>query len=140
MTYRDPIALWSDAVPRSQGKARPHYNFGNALRDSGDMEGAVREWKRAVEIDPRYSMAYNQLGTACFLSGALTEAERYYLLSVASEPDNAEAHYNLALVSESLGKTGQAIYHYQQFIGRAAGQPADVLRQATARLRVLRNR
>ncbi len=138
--YRDPITMWSGAVLRSPGKARPHYNFGNALRDNGNIESAVREWKRAVEIDPRYSMAYNQLGTASFLLGSLKEAERYYLLSVASEPNNAEAHYNLALVSESLGKTEQAIYHYDQFIGRGAGQPAEVLRHATERLQVLRTR
>ncbi len=135
--YRDPLTLWSIGVSRTPGKARPHYNLGNAFRDRGDMEHAISEWRKAVTADPKYSMAYNQLGNVCLLSGSLADAERYYMLAVTSEPDNAEAHYNLALVSESLGKRGQAISHYQQFLNRRQGQSEEALRRAESRLRIL---
>ncbi len=139
MSYHDPLILWSVAVSRAPGKARVHYNLGNAFREVGDVGSAVAEWRRAVRIDPRYSMAYNQLGNVCLLSGLLGEAENYFILAVTSEPDNAEAHYNLALVSESLGKKAQAIEHYEQFLGRGQGQSDESLRQAELRLQRLRN-
>ncbi len=139
MSYHDPLILWSVTVSRAPGKARAHYNLGNAFQEVGDVESAAAEWRRAVRIDPRYSMAYNQLGNVCLLSGLFADAERYYILAVTSEPDNAEAHYNLALVSESLGKKAQAIEHYEQFLGRRKGQSGESLRQAELRLQRLRN-
>ena len=136
--YHDPVALWSLVVSRSPGKARPHYNLGNAFRDSGDLERAVGEWRRAVAIDPRYSMAHNQLGNVAFFSGALAEAERDYRLAVEAEPGNAEAQYNLALVSESLGKKDQALEHYRQFLAEGGGQSPEALHHAAERVGVLR--
>ncbi len=137
--YHAPVTLWSVTVSSSPGKARPHYNLGNAFRDQGDLDRAVAEWRRTIEIDPRYSMAYNQLGNVQLLSGSLVAAERYYVLAVSSDPNNAEAHYNLALVSESLGMRSQAIEHYDQFLGRSGGQSAESLQDAASRLRRLRN-
>ena len=44
-------------------KANEAYNnLGNALKKTGDLEGAVENYRRVIEIDPNDSMAYCNLG------------------------------------------------------------------------------
>jgi len=50
--WADPVALWSDAAAKSPNKARVHANLGQALFQRGDIDGALREYRRAVELEP----------------------------------------------------------------------------------------
>lgn len=114
--YLDEVALLRDTVQKSPNKDRTHYNLGTALKTSGNLELARVEWEKTVKIEPRHSEALNQLGNLFFFRNAFQEAERYYALAVQTKPSNAEAHYNLALTSERLNKTDQAVLHYRLFL------------------------
>lgn len=117
--WRDPVTLWSDAAEKSPGKARPHFNLGEALRARGDLAGASRAWSRAIEIDPSHSYAANQLGSVELMRGDLAAAERWYRRAAAGTPVNAEAYYNLALVLDSSGRPGEAMEYYRRFVAKA---------------------
>jgi len=49
-------------------------------------------------------------------SGRLAEAERIYRLVLVEQPGNAEAHYNLGVVLQSMGKQDEAIASYRRAI------------------------
>jgi len=40
--------------------ARQHYDTAKAKYLQGDLDGAIRECTRAIEIDPRYAEAYKR--------------------------------------------------------------------------------
>jgi len=83
-------------------KARvKHINEWNSeiiLPDPKKFLDAERMFKRAIEIDPYYVEAYNNLGNLMFKLGRLNEAKFCYEKILQILPDFAEGHYNLASV------------------------------------------
>ena len=62
--YRDQISLWSDAVLKSPNKARPHNNLGRAYALQGDWDRAIEEFRIAVQLDPDFLLAQQNLRNA----------------------------------------------------------------------------
>ena len=50
--YRTEVALWSDTVRHSPGKARAFNNLGFALQEEGRMAEARQAYERALALDP----------------------------------------------------------------------------------------
>jgi tetratricopeptide (TPR) repeat protein len=50
--YRSEVALWSDTVRHSPGKARAFNNLGFALQEAGRAEEARAAYERALALDP----------------------------------------------------------------------------------------
>jgi tetratricopeptide (TPR) repeat protein len=49
--WASPLALWNDAVTKSPLNPRAHNNLGFALERQGDLDGAIREYRRALDLD-----------------------------------------------------------------------------------------
>ncbi len=127
--WNDPVSLWRGAVRTSPNKVRVHLALGNALLEAGDLGGAVAAWQRAAEIQPTYSLAWNQLGNVARLQGDRALAEERYRRALAGVPRNPEALYNLALVLEATGRAGEAIPYYRTFVAEAPpGREREVAR------------
>jgi protein O-mannosyl-transferase len=62
--YHDAILLWSDAVKKSPGKARPHNNLGHAYAEHGEWNLAIEEFRIALTLQPDYSLAQRNLRNA----------------------------------------------------------------------------
>lgn len=59
--YQDEVALWEDTAAKSPGKARVHNNLGYAYMQAGRKNEAEKEFRAALEIDPEYYKARNNL-------------------------------------------------------------------------------
>ncbi len=59
--YADPVAFWSDAAAKSPRKARPRTNLGHAWFVAGDLDGAIREFRLALTLDPLDQVAQRNL-------------------------------------------------------------------------------
>jgi tetratricopeptide (TPR) repeat protein len=70
-----------------------HLNLGVAYERNGELDHAIREYKLASKKLP---VAYLYLGNAHFQKNELEKAEAYYKKSIKKEPQNADAHNNLA--------------------------------------------
>jgi len=70
-----------------------HLNLGVAYERTGEFENAIREYELAARKLP---VAYLYLGNVHLQKNELDEAERFYRKSIRKEPDNADAHNNLA--------------------------------------------
>jgi tetratricopeptide (TPR) repeat protein len=124
--------------PAYQGDARAHFNLGNAYKDRGDLESAAKEWKLAIEIDPKHSFALSQLGTKHFLEGQHEEAIDYYRRAIEASETNAEAHYNLAMVLEKSGRPAEAAVCYGNFIRVAPPDLHREVKRARRRIEALK--
>ena len=70
-----------------------HLNLGVAYERNGELDLAMREYKTASKKLP---VAYLYLGNAHFQKNEMQKAETYYKKAIKKEPQNADAHNNLA--------------------------------------------
>ena len=72
------------------------FNLANVLSESGHGEAAVEAYRQAVELDPSYAAAWNNLGLELAASGKSDEAVNAWQKSVGVDPTLSDAVFNLA--------------------------------------------
>ena len=86
---------------------------GNALEDTGDVEGARVLYERAIAAAPDAWRARLNLGNALRGLGRLDEAAAEYRRAIALEPDAAGPHFNLGNVLVAMGDATTAAESYR---------------------------
>ncbi|MBI4832324.1 MAG: tetratricopeptide repeat protein [Candidatus Lindowbacteria bacterium] len=130
--WRTGYSLWSDAVRKAPGKARPRMNLAKFLGESGDLEGAAEELKMALSIDPYSYEAHTNLGTIYLRKREYDRAVEQFKLALAVFPDPfnatpmevmnvARAFYNMGLAYQQKGILNSAIDAYEKAIRVAPG-------------------
>lgn len=76
---------------------------GNALREQGDLAGALEQYSEAITVQPDYAIAYNNRGWAHFLLGGDEPALADYTLAISYDPDLAYAYNNRGLLYQFRG-------------------------------------
>ena len=77
-------------------KAKDLFNLGNSLRDNGKLDDAVKNYKKAIELNPNNSIAYNDLGVILIHLGKTNEAINNFKKTINISPKNTKAYLNLA--------------------------------------------
>ena len=78
-------------------------NLGIALRDKGDLDGALTAYRKAIELDPKYAEAHSCLGNALRDKGDLDGAIAAHRKAIELNPKAAKAHYNLSVALYEKG-------------------------------------
>ena len=94
-------------APREDASA--YYNRGNAKDDKGDLDGAIADYNRAIELDPKLAIAYNNRGNAEKAKGDLSGAIADYNRAIELDPKHASAYYNRGNVKDAKGDLDGAI-------------------------------
>ncbi len=87
--------------------AETHNGLGYVLARQGRTDEAIAQFREAIDVDPKFTPAYNNLAGALAKQGKLEEAAHYYELSLAEKP-SAAVHNALGTVLRQLGKTDEA--------------------------------
>jgi Tfp pilus assembly protein PilF len=90
--------------------------LGYALRKQGKLDEAIVEYRKAIELDPKYAGAHNNLGVALMGQGKLDEAIAEYRKAIELDSKYAGAHNNLGIALIRHGKLDQAIAEYRNAI------------------------
>ena len=94
------------AIPGRPG-AETRNGLGYVLARQGRADEAVEEFRKAIEANPKFTPAYNNLAEALTAQGKLEEAESFYRQSLAEKP--SPAVYNaLGHLLRQQGKTAEA--------------------------------
>jgi cold shock CspA family protein len=83
-------------------------SIGNALRAGGEVKEAIAHYRRALEIDPDYHIAHNNLGLALYEQGELEEAIAHYRRALEIDPNFQTANNNLLNALRDQVKREQA--------------------------------
>ena len=84
---------------------QPQIDAALALRSSGRLDEALRALANPTEYNP---YLYTVRGEIEFRLGHFQDAALSYFAVVQSEPDNADAHYNLGEALAAVGRIGEA--------------------------------
>jgi tetratricopeptide (TPR) repeat protein len=74
--------------------------------------------KKAIEINPKFALAYISLGNGYGATGDLQNAEDSYRKADQLDPKSPIPPYCLAVIEESSGDTKAAIANYQRSVDR----------------------
>jgi Tfp pilus assembly protein PilF len=96
------VRLFADA--RSDAKAQ--VAFGISVAQRGLWREAIYRWEKAVELDPSYAAAFNDLAIAYEHEGQLDKARKAYEKALELEPNNAEIKQNYELFKEINDRAG----------------------------------
>ena len=94
--------------------AATYYNLGVAADARGELDKAVASYKKAIEIEPHYVAALNNLGHTLLLLGEMEEGLRQCEEALEVDPHLWLAHYNVGNVYFVRGQFERAIVEYRR--------------------------
>ena len=98
----------SPAIADARSDARAQVAFGINVAQKGLWREAIYRWEKAVELDPTYAAAFNDLAIAYEHEGQLDKARKAYEKAVELEPNNAEIKQNFELFKEINDRAGSS--------------------------------
>ncbi|HXW07318.1 MAG TPA: tetratricopeptide repeat protein [Vicinamibacterales bacterium] len=99
------------ALPASVGagdarsEAKEQVEFGIKVAQSGLWKEAAYRWEKAVQLDPSYAPAWNNLAIAYEQQGDFEKAGEAYERAVKLDPKNAMIRQNYDLFKEINDRT-----------------------------------
>ncbi len=97
--------------------ARSYYTQGFIMSQENRFPEALDLYEKAIEIDPNYSEAYNNIGRILYSHQRYDEAEKYWMKSLESNPDLPEVRNNLGTLFIRKGDIEKAIKEYRTAVG-----------------------
>lgn len=99
------------ASPVSAADARrdatAEVEFGINVAQRGLWREAIYRWEKAVQVDPTYAAAYNDLAVAYEHEGQLDKARKAYEKALELDPNNSQIRQNYELFREINDRTSQ---------------------------------
>ena len=83
----------------------------------GKLDDAERGYQQALELQPAYVEAWNNLGNLRLAAGDAQQAISCFQSALLFNPAVADVHVNLANALAAANQPEQAIAHYQQALG-----------------------
>jgi serine/threonine protein kinase/tetratricopeptide (TPR) repeat protein len=117
---RKGLAKERKAMPRPIEVAF-HNTLGNSLRRIGDLEGAIAEYHKAINLNPDYGLGYLNLGRALSEQNKRDEGIAALQKAVQLKPDWADAWAELGRVLQEQGLLDEAVVA----LGKAIAIQAD---------------
>ena len=93
---RGPVSLYrlQHQVP---GKAKNEFKRAEMAWSAGKSEEAIGRLEKALELDPGYMEAHNNLGTKLLAAGQRERAAQEFRKSIELDPTSPNGHVNLAI-------------------------------------------
>lgn len=95
--------------------AEAHTFLGWTYSFMGELENAIEECQRAIEVDPEFGNPYNDIGAYLIAKGEYHEAVPYLQQALDAKRYRAYhfAHFNLGRACEYQGDILNALRHYK---------------------------
>ena len=94
------VASGTPALADARSDAKAQVEFGIEVAQRGLWQEAIYRWERAVDIDPVYAEAWNNLGIAYEHEGVFDKARDAYEKALDLAPDNMMIQQNYDLFRE----------------------------------------
>jgi Flp pilus assembly protein TadD len=96
-----PAVAWAD----NRDKSKEQVEFGIKVAENGLWNEALYRWQKAVELDPTYAAAWNNLAIAYEHEGKFDQAKKAYEKALELDPKNLMIRQNYDLFKEINDRT-----------------------------------
>lgn len=107
--WHDPITLWSHELRLFPKEILAYINRGGAYAGQGNLQLAIRDYNKAVEINPNNAQVYYNRGIVYKIAGNYQEALNDQSRAIELNPQYAEAYNNRGNTYNILGKYEEAL-------------------------------
>ena len=112
--YNNALSIYRQALEYEPHNAKIHCNLGFLYWGSGNTEEAMKSYELAIKYNDQYDIAYNNLGVIYLDDlGRVKKAIELFRKAVATNPNYALAHFNLARAVSIIGDKVEAAKLYQ---------------------------
>lgn len=112
----EAVRAYREALLVGGPSAEIAFNLGNVLYSLGRWEEALSRFQQAVEADPEYTCAWNNLASVHAQFEEWDDAIEAGLKALEIAPDYPDAHYNLAEAYHASGRRAEAIRHARAYL------------------------
>ena len=107
--WKDTLSLYKHTLDVTENNFVIHGNYGNALREEGDLGAAVDHLETALRIRPDYVGAMNNLGMALRSQGKIEEAFTQWRKAIQLAPFHPQINANMGVNLTIQGRYDEAI-------------------------------
>jgi tetratricopeptide (TPR) repeat protein len=121
--YADAETLCRTTIDRNPTCWIAYTIFGNLLQERGQVEEAIAQYRKALEINRDHAEPYYNLGNALVTSRRADEAITQYQKALEILPGYVDAQHSLGLALAMRGRFDEAIAQYRKAL---QAKPNDV--------------
>ncbi|HVH86501.1 MAG TPA: tetratricopeptide repeat protein, partial [Terriglobales bacterium] len=115
------------AIAMDNTLARAHYFYARALRNEGKYEEALQHLRIAEQQYPQDRVVIDDIGRILFLQHKYQHAIDELNKTIAIDPEDLQANYNLMLCYRGLGNNEQAAAYQKRYLRFKADEAAQAL-------------
>jgi hypothetical protein len=115
--WRNSVTLFRHATEVTENNWIAHNNLGEALKDEGRMDEAIKHYTEAIKAKPSFVTAYLNLGFALNRVGDFTAAIDAFGRALQLDSKALDAHMGLGFVHLNMGRSDLALAEYRVLQG-----------------------
>jgi tetratricopeptide (TPR) repeat protein len=115
------------ALALKPGLPRANFFYARVLKEEGQYDQAAAALKSALAQFPRDRVVHNELGRVYFLQRRYADAIQEFQQTLAIDPEDLQANYNLMLCYTGLGDEARANDHKERYLRFKADESAQAL-------------
>jgi tetratricopeptide (TPR) repeat protein len=104
----------NDINPSTVESPETYLQYGDRYRTSENLPLALKNYQRALAINPDFARAHERVGTIYQQQGNIMEAIASFSKAVQLEPQSSESQLGLGNAYQQMGWAELAISHFQQ--------------------------
>lgn len=125
---------YEKAIALDPKMTKAHVNLAMLIAEVGEPDSARIILENVLKTNPGDPRALTDLGTIYYSLKDVDTAVKYYTAAIHSDPNNAEAHYNLGMAFAETGLVLEAIREWRLVLDLVSeGDVADRARLALER-------
>jgi tetratricopeptide (TPR) repeat protein len=110
--WKDSVALWRHSIDATFSTATSQLNLGTALEEAGDVPGAIKCYRAAIEYEPNNARMWVNMATGLYQLNQVNEAVKCLKVSLQLAPDVPQNISNLGRMEAARGNLEEA---FKQF-------------------------
>jgi len=120
--WRNTTTYIEKAIEFDDGFYLTHYMLGSRYASVNDYDRALSEYTRTVELNPRWSMGWNNIGNIHYIAGDMDTALSSWQKAISADPANPLPYYNIGMIHEKRGEMEEALSYYERALKAGRGR------------------
>lgn len=112
----DAMEIADEMVSVYPDESLAYMGRGLILNSLGDLDGAIADYSKAIELNPTYDLVYYNRAIIYEKQGRLDEAVADYTKNLELDPANSDAYLYRALIYVTQGKLDEAFSDYWAYV------------------------